>query len=149
MYGISIKKNANNFGFTLIELLLVISLIGILAGITLSVINPTKQRQLAEDGVRRSNVEKLVQSVEAFCEGEGACPAAADWADSASVLRTVYIKAFPTDASYTYLVSIPSDFEIRVPLSTNSARYLRYNSVWGKIDECANLPATWSTTCTP
>ena len=138
-----------NLGFTLVELLLVVSVIGIISGVLITVVNPTKQKQIAEDGVIRSNLEKLVQSVEAHCEGEGACPLVASWTNTSSVLRTTYIKAFPTDATYTYAVSSPSAFEIRVPLATNSARYLRYNSVWGQIRECSNAWASWNTVCSP
>lgn len=46
-------------GFTLIELLIVISVLGILAGIVLTVINPTRQSEKAKEGVIKANVDKL------------------------------------------------------------------------------------------
>ena len=135
--------------FTLIELLLVVSMIGIITGATISLINPAKQKQIAEDSVRRSNIEKLAQSVEAHCEGEGVCPASADWTNTNSILRTIYIKTFPTDATYTYVVNGAS-FEVRVPKSTDPTKYIRYNSVWGQIKDCSNTTITWSNpSCTP
>ena len=45
-------------GFTLIELLIVIVIIGILAGVVLSVINPAKQQRKAKEASLRSTVEK-------------------------------------------------------------------------------------------
>ena len=45
-------------GFTLIELLIVIVIIGILAGILLTVIDPSKQQRKARETVLRSTVEK-------------------------------------------------------------------------------------------
>lgn len=133
-----------NKGFTLIELLIVVSIIGILSGVLLTVVNPTKQQQIAQDGVRRSNIEKLAQAIESYCAAEGNCPSRNDMGNAASVARTIYIKAWPNDATYTYLNNVANAgavstaFEIQVPLATNTARFLRYNSVWGQIKECAN-----------
>ena len=46
-------------GFTLIELLIVIVILGILAGVVLSVINPGRQQTKAKNAVLRSSVEKM------------------------------------------------------------------------------------------
>jgi prepilin-type N-terminal cleavage/methylation domain-containing protein len=131
--------------FTLVELLVVVSIIGILSGVLLTVVKPARQQQIAQDGVRRSNIEKLAQALEAYCAAEGNCPSRNDSADAASVARTVYIKVWPTDATYTYDnnganagATNSTAFEVWVPTATNTARYLRYNSVWAKIQECAN-----------
>lgn len=45
-------------GFTLIELLIVIVIIGILAGILLTVIDPARQQRKAKESVLRATVEK-------------------------------------------------------------------------------------------
>ena len=50
-------------GFTLIELLIVISIIGILAGVILAVINPVKQRQKANEAVGVANLTKACLAV--------------------------------------------------------------------------------------
>jgi prepilin-type N-terminal cleavage/methylation domain-containing protein len=46
-------------GFTLIELLIVIVIIGILAGVVLTVINPAQQRDKANIAVARANLDKV------------------------------------------------------------------------------------------
>ena len=46
-------------GFTLIELLIVIVIIGILSGVLISVVNPVKQQQKANETVMRSNLDKI------------------------------------------------------------------------------------------
>jgi len=50
---------SNQKGFTLIELLIVIAIIGILSGVLISVVNPVKQQQKANETVMRSNMDKL------------------------------------------------------------------------------------------
>jgi len=56
------KEGGKDGGFTLIELLIVIAIIGILAGIVIAVINPTRQRTKANEAVLRANVAKMCQA---------------------------------------------------------------------------------------
>ena len=56
-------------GFTLIELLIVVSVIAILAGITVSIINPVAQRNRAQDGVLIASLDKIAVAVQAY-EGQ-------------------------------------------------------------------------------
>lgn len=90
-------------GFTLIELLLVVTLIGILSGLVISVINPTKQRNRAEDGVIRANLEEAIQGVEAYKAAEGTYPIDSD-GDSNPIEKTD-----PLDPLTTYITSWPND----------------------------------------
>ena len=53
------RISTNQKGFTLIELLIVIVILGILSGVLLSVINPARQQQKANETVMRSNMDKL------------------------------------------------------------------------------------------
>ena len=57
-------------GFTLIELLIVIVIIGVLAGITLAVINPARQIARSDQGVARGRVAKACLAYIA-CTGSG------------------------------------------------------------------------------
>jgi len=58
-----LEKNKNQKGFTLIELLIVIVIIGILAGVSLSVINPAKQQRKANEAVLKANTDKLCMAM--------------------------------------------------------------------------------------
>ncbi len=137
----------NKKGFTIVELLIVVTIIGVLAGVTISVINVNQKMNNAKDGVIRSNLEKLVQSIEAYCAGENYCPAPAEINDPASTLMKVYVLTWPTDATYNYknngtapLFANATTFELYVPLlsDTTSTKYLKYNSTWGSIKTCTD-----------
>lgn len=160
--------NKKNAGFTLVELLIVVVILGILSGLTMNVINTGRQRKVTEDAVRRSNIEKLSQAIEAFCTGEGRCPLATEisfGAASTPTLATnvgIYVKQWPVstfnttvaDIKYSYYTdsaTTPKDFEVSVKMMSSSAtRYLRYNSSWGQIMDCSDVVSgTWGVTCTP
>jgi len=157
-------------GFTLIELLIVVSLLGVLAGLTITVINPTRQRYVTEDGVRRSNLVKLSQALESYCVAEGKCPFdetsttpditfGAVETPTLSDAVSVYVKSWPVGSQSTTVSQIkffyiansdtdPQNFEVNVDMMS-STNFLRYNSTWGKIMECTSRPTTsWSATCT-
>lgn len=51
--------------FTLIELLIVIGIVGVISGTVLVVVNPTKQRDKANDAVMLATMEKLSLALEA------------------------------------------------------------------------------------
>ncbi len=93
----SLMNVQKSSGFTLIELLIVIVIIGILAGVLLTVINPAKQQQKAKESVLRSNVEK-------GCLALHACASTTSDARSCGNLSDVGIIA-PPAATGTYIVT--------------------------------------------
>lgn len=123
----------NSRGFTLIELLIVVSLVGILSGIVISVINPTLLNNRAKDGVRLGNVAKVAQAFEAYYAAEGSYPA------TQAALQTTsgYIKSWPDDDSdssngsnyiYNYITDANTTVACAsVPMAT-SAKYFKYNT---------------------
>ena len=98
---------SNHKAFTLVELLIVVTVIGILSGILLNVVDVTKTRGKARDGVRMANMSKLVQGIEAYAISEGNYPTTGGSADitgsfaagnqqvSATSRLSKYLKAWP------------------------------------------------------
>lgn len=80
-------------GFTLIELLIVIVLIGILAGIVITVLQPARLQRRARETVMRTNVEKL-------CLGLKACAATTQDAQNCDEFEEIGVAGDPTSATY-------------------------------------------------
>ena len=99
--------------FTLIELLIVVSVIGILSGIVIKVIDVNKTKGKARDGVRISTMGKLVQGLEAYCIAEEACPTNTQVTAMAPTDKiTNYIKEWPAgtpDSTYNYIYNRLAD----------------------------------------
>jgi len=132
-------------GFTLVELLVVISLIGILAGVTISIINPKKQRQVAEDGIRQANLQKYALGIEAYGTANGSYPTDAngDGEPEGADLAT-FISKIPKDeptvgVTYPYtVVADPPSFGVFVVKASDSNACFKYRSTWGRIRECVS-----------
>ena len=98
-----IKKDTatkDTTGFTLIELLLVVSLIVILVGVTVRVLNREGIQRKAINAVRKETLGKVAESIEVHNAAEGSFPAEAELGSSP------YLEAWPPvgpeGASYTY-----------------------------------------------
>jgi prepilin-type N-terminal cleavage/methylation domain-containing protein len=133
-----LKNPKSQNAFTLIELLLVVAVIAILSGVMLSVINVSQQRKIAEDGVKRANLEKAATGVESYVQAEGTYPSA-----SGGVPQGVgtYISNWPngdpTSSTYVYMYdSSNQDFAIYVQESVDTTKYFKYRSSTSQITEC-------------
>jgi len=142
-------KNMSTQGFTLVELLIVVALISILSGIGLSLLNPVRQRQIAEDGVKRANITKMVDTIEAYFSGEGSYPVNADFCNTSSILSKTYMgkcpNGEPNGATYVYF-SNQTSFGLVVTRSVQdpSARAqqcIKYRSSWQQPRECTRCDA--------
>lgn len=126
--------NANKSkGFTLVELLIVIGIIGLLAAVTISVLNPTSTRNRAADGVARGNLAKVQQGLEAYNTVEDAYPTTLDLSDP---LVQTYLSEIPED-NYSYW-SDGTEMGIVVPLRDNPSLVYKYRSEWGEIRTCSS-----------
>lgn len=126
----------SQIGFTLIELLIVVSLVGILGGVSTSVIDSKKQKARAEDAVSRNKVHKLASSIESYWYTEGNYPTSIDFS-SGSVLGS-YIKSWPVGFIYSYDTTT-NEFSVQVEKAVGDG-FLKYSSVWESVVECG--PAT-------
>ena len=101
----SVHGTGSPKGFTIIELLIVVTLIGILAGMTLTVINSFGLRQKGRDGQRAADLKKIQTALELyFADNRGYPKAAASWENASSYLTSFlvtgeYISNLPTDPS--------------------------------------------------
>jgi len=129
--------------FTLIELLLVITLVAILTGVTLSLFNPVTRRRAAEDGVKKSNIGKIVEIMETYNTAEGSYPPSTAFcdADGTSILSKTYMgkcpNGQPNGATYSY-TSNGTSYGVSVPLSTDSASCIKYRSGWSQALTCTD-----------
>ena len=130
-------------GFTLIELLLVVSIIGILAGAVVGLVDVNKTKDRAKDGVRQANIEKVIQGIESFYTIEDFYPAESS-ADSShnpllgadgTVLST-YLKAWPGDATNPYIYEKIDDDTFLVGVANSFGNYYKYYSTWSSIQNC-------------
>ena len=67
-------KSKSSPGFTLIELMIVIVIIGLLSGILIALINPTKTQNRARDATIKAAINKIALAAGAFNSATGAVP---------------------------------------------------------------------------
>lgn len=92
-------------GFTLIEFLVVIGVLGILATVTISLLNPQLQFNKANDGLRKSDLLKIQSALELYRSDVSYYPPDLDYLVSGSPR---YLQSLPTDpsgSSYSYNAS--------------------------------------------
>lgn len=143
--------NLKNFkkGFTLIELLIVVSVIGILAGVLTTVIDYDRTKAVARDGVLISTVAKTAEAMEVFAAAEGrvAVTNSADWnplngADGSIVAS--YVGAWP---GVDFRYSTPNNTVcVSVPRATEPTEYYKY--IGSGTSECSRIVIICSTQCT-
>ncbi len=126
--------------FTLIELLIVISVVGILSGVLVNVIDSKGQKNKALDSVHRKDINDLAVSIESYRTAEGSYPDEGTENNpldpSASTRNTaaVYITEWPVGVIY---IKNDPDFAIYIQKEADT-NFIKYNSVWREFRECAD-----------
>ena len=127
-------------GFTLIEMMIVVVVISILSGITVSVLNQGKQRDRAKDSVSLANLEKIVSAIESYFYSEGSYPLI-ETSDNGNPLNNdsnivldQYIQTWPEGIIYIY-DSSSSQFAVYVKKNADD-NYYKFSSASDAIQEC-------------
>jgi prepilin-type N-terminal cleavage/methylation domain-containing protein len=105
------KSAQTKSGFTLIELLITVSIIGVLSGLLLGVINVSGIRSKARDSERIADLKKIQAALELYLADNRRYPPSSasgglwiDVADNDALTSAIvpnYINEFPEDPSYT------------------------------------------------
>ena len=106
----------NNKGFTLVELLIVIVIMGILAGVAITVINPQGIRAKTNDGVRKGDLKKIQLGLENYFTDYRGYPGTTTWVNASaagtalsSLVVPNYIGVLPQDPSKNVANSDPCE----------------------------------------
>ena len=96
MFVSKIEKNKRK-GFTLIEMLVVIALIGILAGVVISVINIPKTQARSRDSKRVGDIKRIQAALELYFSDNRKYPVSTSWKNvqNISELLPSYIDRMP------------------------------------------------------
>ena len=109
------NQQKNESGFTLIELLIVILIVGVLAGLLLTVVNTAGLQSKSRDAQRKAGLERIQVALELHFADNRYYPVAANWVrigNGSSVVETAlaggsYISAVPKDPLNTGTDSDP------------------------------------------
>lgn len=131
-------------GFTLIELLIVITIIGILAGIVLSIMNAPLFKNKAKDSVRQTNIKKLSSGINAHFASTGLLPQDTNSDGNPTNDGTGaenHISNWPLDAIYEYAEYPNYTYCISVPMATDPSSYYKFVSkpIGTNNPECTSL----------
>lgn len=144
----SVKQES---GLTLTELLVVIALVGILAAVTISTINPRRHQDTVADATNRQRLKETADALEMFRNVEGYYPRAGtagnplDASAGDRVDFGVYLSTWPQGV--VYLLDA-TGFSIHVTRQYTPG-FLKYYSVWGQVRECADSMTQTSTSSCP
>jgi prepilin-type N-terminal cleavage/methylation domain-containing protein len=146
-------------GFTIVEAMIAVTILGILATVGYSVINPAAVRRNSEDTIRLTNLQKLVEGLEGYGQVQRRFPTdpnsdgdptndavntnisqfIADWPDGRPTATTEYNYYF--DAANNVFGVI---------VSRSDGRVYKYRSsiTWGKrVRECASTAVVTNDLC--
>ncbi len=89
-------------GFTLIEIIVVITIIGLMATLLITLVNPAKQFQKSNDAKRKADLHQIQAVLELYRSDQGQYPAALPACGSALTAgTTTYLQKVPCDPKNT------------------------------------------------
>ena len=150
------NRSQNQKGFTIVELLIVVLLVGILSTILIVTIDAGRQRDYANDGVRRQNLMDMAQALETYYVAERSYPTSGadkspltgtDGSVVSQYIANVDEWGTGTGGLYIYNVDAGSKFSIHVQMGS-STNFFKYRSTQKKIEECTSVDINVVDTCT-
>lgn len=133
-----IKNKNSQKGFTLIELLIVIVIIGILASVLISVIDPTSQQNRAKDAGIEAAINKVVLATEGYVSAYGSVPTdvqfLAQFRDSSVTERATTCQQTTGDPDCEFSVvgnTLPATCNTTWSGTGTSQCYFRYSATAG------------------
>ena len=125
-------KSKKTKGFTLLEILLVVAAIGILAGIVILAINPTKQLGVTRNAQRKVDVNTLINAIYQYAiDNNGNFPGAIDSvATSSQVFGTV---ASGADSTCTATTTVASSTDLSAILTPTYIVEIPYDPSTGSV----------------
>lgn len=147
---LSMKKQKYCKGFTLVELLIAISLIAILSGVLLSVINPRGIQRKARDSQRVADLAKVKVALESYFTDHRAYPVSGSWVlvHNVSGLVTDYINVLPRDPKEDLACATTNWRSYYYKTDSTGSRYvLATNVEVSSPAGCGSLPTTVQAIC--
>lgn len=126
------RGRAGRAGFTLLEILLVVAAIGILAGIVIIAINPTKQLGDTRNAQRKTDVNTILNAVYQYAVDSGSIPSTitdtateicATGVAAADCTTAGLIDLSVLTTAEKYLVSMPQDPQCSTVCATDGVDY--------------------------
>jgi prepilin-type N-terminal cleavage/methylation domain-containing protein len=133
------RKKAHCGGFTLIETLVVITVIGVVSAVTMSVVNQGTSQDRARDGVRLSQLSNFAEVVESYRNFTGDYPATCTDTDCPDLVPE-FLNVYPTGLVYTYTAATDS---FSVATQAHSGNFYKYDSSWVTVLDCPLATSTF------
>jgi prepilin-type N-terminal cleavage/methylation domain-containing protein len=149
-------------GFTLVELLIAITVLTVIAGVAITIINPAGTRKNTEDAIKQTNIQKLVDGIEAYRLLVGKYPVddnndgvPDDTTGMSNYLKGGWLNNEPKGASYSYHSDstdgvpkrVGTSFGIISPSNKTPVTQFKYRTEWGAIRECPGSAVPDDTGC--
>ena len=127
--------------FTLVELLIVVSIIGIMSGVVIGILNPLSIKGKARDGVRMQDLAVIKGGLEQYYSENNKYPDPPP-SGGTSLLSPTYLKVVPADPqnSSSYIYTRPSLANYCLCATVEDAKNIKLNGCGAGQQYCVTNP---------